>query len=601
MHRSSELFVAFSEISMCGIFGFVAQRERPATDVLAGLKHLEYRGYDSWGVAVARNGTAVLEKAVGSISDAITDLSDARASLGHTRWATHGGVTQANAHPHLDCGSRFALIHNGIVENYRELGSRLSREHRFLSQTDTEVLVHLLEEELEREGDLLPALLRVFREVQGLSAVAVLDALTEQIAVAKNGSPLALGWDRDAFYVASDPIAIFDHTREIAFLEDGQAACISSAGIDVFEVADGRSIEPEMRALSWDGRSSGLNGYTHYMEKEIEEQPRVLEQIAGRRQDAKGLARAIAASRDIYLVGCGTAFHAALAARYMLSEIGHRSATAVIGSEIELVLPSMGPGSLVIAFSQSGETIDVLEAVRAARTSGATVAALVNAEGSALHRFADLSVLLGCGPERCVLSTKSYTAKLAVMQMTAYTVAGDPERGQAEVLAAACRLKELLRAEANDGAVLDVARRVVDHQHMFILGRHRNHPQALEAALKIKEVSYMHAEGFASGELKHGVIALITHGTPVLILAPDDDFRAEVLAAAAEVKARGAFTVGLSPEPEPEFDMTLEVSGAGSGQYEVAVLAQLLAYRLALLRGCDPDKPRNLAKSVTVK
>jgi glutamine---fructose-6-phosphate transaminase (isomerizing) len=590
------------EISMCGIFGFVAHRERPATDVLTGLKHLEYRGYDSWGIAVARDGTAVVEKAVGSISNAVTDLPSALAALGHTRWATHGGVTQANAHPHLDCGSRFALIHNGIVENYRELGSRLEHEHRFLSQTDTEVLVHLLEEELEREAELLPALLRVFREVQGLSAVAVLDARTQQIAVAKNGSPVALGWNRGAFYVASDPIAIFDHTRDIAFLEDGQAACISSGGIEVFDASDGRSLKPEMRALSWDGRSAGLNGHAHYMEKEIEEQPRVLEQIAGsRRQDTDELARAIAASRDIYLIGCGTAFHAALAARYMLSGIGHRSAVAVMGSEIELVLPSVGPGSLVIAFSQSGETIDVLEAVRAARTRGATVAAMVNAEGSALHRFADLSVLLGCGPERCVLSTKSYTAKLALMQMTSHAVAGDAGRGQAEVLAAARGLALLLRAEASDGRVLEVAQRVADHQHMFILGRHRNYPQALEAALKIKEVSYMHAEGFASGELKHGVIALITHGTPVLILAPDEDFRAEALAAAAEVKARGAFTVGLSPRPEEEFDMTLEVSSAGSGQYEVAVLGQLLAYQLALLRGCDPDKPRNLAKSVTVK
>jgi glucosamine--fructose-6-phosphate aminotransferase (isomerizing) len=587
---------------MCGIFGFVAQSSRPATDVLNGLKHLEYRGYDSWGIAVAQEDMTAVQKAVGSISGAETDLPEGRAALGHTRWATHGRVTQANAHPHVDCSSRFALIHNGIVENYRELGSRLKREHRFLSQTDTEVLAHLLEEELEQEGELLPSLLRVFREVQGLSAVAVLDSMSGQIAVAKNGSPLAIGWGRDAVYVASDPVAMLDHTREISFLEDGQAACLFDAAAELFDIESGQKLKVERRTMSWDARGAGLNGHTHYMDKEIEEQPEVLRRIAATKlEETKDLATRILDARDVYLVGCGTAFHAASAARYMLAEFGRTSSIAVMASEIELVLPAIGPESLVIAFSQSGETIDVLEAVRAARAQGASIAAIVNAEGSALHRFADLTVLLECGPERCVLSTKSYTAKLAIMEMTSRTVGGLAQSGQEGVKEAACRLAELLRVEANDGYVLEVARRVADHQHMFILGRHRNYPQALEAALKIKEVSYMHAEGFASGELKHGVIALITHGTPVVVLAPDSDFRSEALAAAAEVKARGAFTIGFSPQAEAEFDVTVPVSGSASGQFEVAVLAQLLAYRLALLRGCDPDKPRNLAKSVTVK
>lgn len=587
---------------MCGIFGFVANSEQDAGVVLAGLRYLEYRGYDSWGVAVVRDGEIQAQKAVGQIAGARTDLPDALSALGHTRWATHGGVTEANAHPHVDCASRFALIHNGIVENYRELGARLRPGHTFLSQTDTEVLVHMLEEELEREPDLLTALLVVFRQVEGLSAVAVLDAVSGEIAVAKNGSPLVLGWGEDAVYLASDPIALLDHTRRVAFLEDGQAASLSASGIRICDGASGDVVDPEVRTVSWDTRRAGLDGYDHFMIKEIHEQPRVLREIAaGKRNDVEALATMIRASREVYLIGCGTAHNAAMSGRYLLGEIAGRAVTTAIASEMSLIYPLLGPESLVIALSQSGETIDVLEAVREARRRGAKVAALVNAEGSALDRFADLSILLGCGPERCVLATKSYTAKLAILQLTAWALAGDIDRGVAEVREAGMRLEALMDREDVAGMIRLTARACGDHQHLFVLGRHRNYPLALEAALKIKEVSYLHAEGFAAGELKHGVIALISPGTPCIILAPDSDWRGETLAAASEVQARGAQTIGISPEAENEFGMTLPVSGKAGSAYEIATVCQLLAYELALLRGCDPDKPRNLAKSVTVK
>ncbi|MDQ2742838.1 MAG: glutamine--fructose-6-phosphate transaminase (isomerizing) [Chloroflexota bacterium] len=587
---------------MCGIFGFVAAQNRHTSEVLAGLKFLEYRGYDSWGIAVAKDGEVESEKATGSISQASTHLPDSTVALGHTRWATHGGVTEANAHPHIDCAGRFAVIHNGIVENYQELGARLRPGHIFLSQTDTEVLAHLLEEEIEREPDLLTALLIVFRQVEGLSAVAVLDAHSGQVAVAKNGSPIALGWADDAVYLASDANALLDHTRRIHFLEDGNAAALTPDGIRVYNVQTGRPLNPEVRNVTWDVRHSGLEGHAHFMIKEIHEQPRVLREIGERkRAEAGALAQAIGEARDVYLIGCGTAYHAAMQGRYLLAEMAGKNSTVAAASELNLILPLLGPDSLVVAFSQSGETIDVLEAVREARARGARIAALVNAEGSALDRTADLSILLGCGPERCVLSTKSYTAKLAVLHMAARILAGEAERGATEVHDASYRLDSLFEREAVHGTIRDTARRITDHQHLFILGRHRNYPLALEAALKIKEVSYLHAEGFAAGELKHGVIALITNGTPCLILAPDEDFRHEALAAASEVQARGAFTVGFSPRPESEFDVTLPVSCSVSAAYEISATAQLLAYELALLRGCDPDKPRNLAKSVTVK
>jgi glucosamine--fructose-6-phosphate aminotransferase (isomerizing) len=587
---------------MCGIFGFVARSNRSAATVLAGLQYLEYRGYDSWGIAVGRDGEVLAQKKVGQIAKARTSLPDAPAALGHTRWATHGGVTQANAHPHLDCSGRFALIHNGIVENYRELGASLRPGHTFRSQTDSEVLAHMLEEQLELEPDLLRALVQVFRRVQGLSAVAVLDAESGQVAVAKNGSPLVLGWAEGAAYLASDPIALLDHTRAVTFLEDGQAAILTADGIRLCEVASGQAVDPVIRQVEWDTRRAGLDGYDHFMAKEIHEQPRVLRELAvAAGADVAELARLVEAARDVYLIGCGTAHHAAMSGRYLVGEIAGRATTAAMASEMSLIYPLLSKDSLVIALSQSGETIDVLEAVKAARVRGATVAALVNAEGSALHRFADHAVLLRSGPERCVLATKSYTAKLAVLHLLARQLSGDSGRGRDEIREASLHLEALLDRERVDGAIAETARSLGDQRHLFVLGRHRNYPLALEAALKVKEVSYLHAEGFASGELKHGVIALIAPGTPCIVLAPDSDLRSEALSAAAQVRARGALTIGLSPSHEDEFAVTIPISGTVASPFEVAATCQLLAYELALLRGCDPDKPRNLAKSVTVK
>jgi glutamine---fructose-6-phosphate transaminase (isomerizing) len=587
---------------MCGIFGLVAQRDQAPSVVLEGLRYLEYRGYDSWGIAVAQSRAVVCDKQVGHITGATTTLPASQIALGHTRWATHGAVTQANAHPHVDCGGRFALIHNGIVENYRELGGLLRRKHTFRSQTDTEILVHLLEEQITEAADFRTALMWVFRQVEGLSAIAVLDAHTGQLVVAKNGSPLVLGWGDSKMYLASDPIALLDHTTDVTFLEDGQAASISATGAQIFDIESGSQVAPQITKVSWDTRYAGLNGYQHFMLKEIHEQPLVLQQIASeKRAAAEGLAELLRLAGDVYLIGCGTAYHAAMSARYTLAEIAGVKSTAVVASEMSLITPLLGPESLVLAFSQSGETLDVLEAVRAARQRGARVAALTNGEGSALHRSADFTVLLGCGPERCVLATKSYTAMLALMELSSWAIAGETERGALAIHEAGLRLDCSLKEVASTGSIHKIAQEIVGHQHLFLLGRHRNYPFALEAALKIKEVSYLHAEGFAAGELKHGVIALVTNGTPCLLLAPDEDYRREVLAAAAEVRARGALTIGFSPRMEEEFDRLVHIGHGASAPYEIAALTQLLAYELSILRGCDPDKPRNLAKSVTVK
>ncbi len=593
---------------MCGIFGFVGNTDRPTSVVVEGLKDLEYRGYDSWGVAVAAGGGVLSEKQTGKIGDAVSSLPPASASLGHTRWATHGAVTQQNAHPHLDCSGRLAVIHNGIVENHDAIRGRLQR-HQFRSETDTEVVVHLLEEEMagtaaNGRSRLVTGLMSGFRQLEGLSAIAVLDGESGEIAAAKNGSPLVVGLSEEGSYLASDPVALLPHTRKLLFVEDGQAVSLDPSGTArVFEVGSGREIEPQVREVDWPVHDRTLGPFDHYMEKEINEQPAVLRRLAAEKSDdVSTLARMIEESSRVFITGCGTANNAGMAGQYLMSRIAGRQVTAVMASEMRLAGPLLDPTSLVIALSQSGETIDVLDAARLAQSRGARVAALTNSEGSSLYRLADHSILLDCGPERCVLATKTYTAKLALLVMTAYQLAGRAEEGVHAVVQGALLMEALLVEERDRGNIERLAERLADSDHIFVLGRDINYPLALEAALKIKEVSYIHAEGFASGELKHGVIALIEPGTPCIVLATEPSVLRETLAGTAEVRARGAFTVGLSPDPHPEFEAHLPMRGGGEAVlFEAAAAFQSLAYRLALRLERDPDKPRNLAKSVTVR
>ncbi len=592
---------------MCGIFGYVGRHGDAAGIVLRGLKKLEYRGYDSWGIAVAQRGRVVVDKRIGKIGDAMPELPPSAVGIGHTRWATHGGVTEANAHPHLDCVGRLALIHNGIVSNYRELRDPLAQAgHRFCSQTDTEVVAHLLEECLERTPagpeQLVAATISAFRRLQGLNAIAVLDVRTGQLAAAKSGSPLVLGWGDDGNMLASDFSALLEHTRRVTFVEDGHAVLVGRETNRLFDVGTGRELTPAITQVGWDAAATELSGYPDYMTKEIHEQPTVLRRLAGAGgEPARRLAAMLREAGDVFVIGCGTAGHAALAAQYLLARIAGRRVTFTTASEFSYLREFVAQGSLVVALSQSGETIDVIDAVRAARRRGARVAALVNVEGSTLWRLADVVVPLGAGPERCVLATKSFTAKLALLLLTAYELAGQSEAGAALVAGAADEMERLLADDRRD-LIRRIADRIYRRDHLFVIGRGPSYPLALEAALKVKEVSYVHAEGFAGGELKHGVIALVEPGTPCLVLAPRDETHEDIMAGAMEVKARGAMLVGVSPDPHEAFDHHIPVADLGAATAIVnAAPAQLLGYYLALLRGHDPDKPRNLAKSVTVK
>ncbi len=595
---------------MCGIFGYVGNAETKV-DVpgmtLAALKRLEYRGYDSWGIAV-RNGVGLeVEKHVGKIGLAETTLPASTIGFGHTRWATHGGVTEPNAHPHQDESRRVALIHNGIVENYIMLKAGLiARGHTFRSDTDTEVIVHLVEEALvcgdNLEADLTWAVRHAFRQLAGLNAVIVMQVDRQELVAVKSVSPLIVGIADDAAYIASDVVALLEYTDRVVYLEDRQVATMTPGNLVLSNLADGTPLPIVEERVTWRPDDAGIGDYPDFMSKEMAEQSGIIARLADDHAAlAQDLADRIQHSFGTFLLGCGTASYAALSGTYLFSRIARRHINFVLGSEFKYHEHFITPQSLVIALSQSGETADIIEGVNAARACGAQIGALVNVPGSSLARIADVVVPLTAGPEQCVLSTKAYTAKIAILLLAAYASAGKLEEGQALLRRAAVAVDEALNGECAQ-TVRDIAARIVGKDHLYVIGRGLAYPTALESALKIKEVSYMHAEGFAGGELKHGVIALIEQDTPCLVFAPMDETRSDTLSGAMEMRARGGFIIGVSPEPDEAFHVHIPVADVGDASPLVNVIpAQLLGYHLALLRGFDPDKPRNLAKSVTVK
>jgi glutamine---fructose-6-phosphate transaminase (isomerizing) len=591
---------------MCGIFGFVGVEQPLGDMILGGLRKLEYRGYDSWGVAVGSNGTIEVAKRAGRIITEAPALPRASIGFGHTRWATHGGVTDLNAHPHLDCAGRFAVIHNGIIENFRPLKAELEAAgHRFFSETDSEVMAHLIEEQVGEQTnvrDVIDSVRSCFARVRGLNAFIILDNITERLYAIKNVSPLVLGSTDEGHLIASDAIALVDYVDQVHYLDDGQVAVLGAGNISLFSRDTG-----EQQALDWKpmlitAMDTELNDFPHFMIKEISEQPAVLKRIARDFDGSvQGLANLIRKSYGTFLVGSGTSSYAALSGAYLFSRIARRHVNFTVGSEFKYQEHFLTDRSLVVALSQSGETADVIEALMAAKRRGAIVAALVNVPGSTIDRMADYTVYLEAGPEQCVLSTKAYTAKVAILLLTAHILNGSEHAGRDILWRSVAGAEEMLTPLFQQ-RVRAVAERIAGDAHCFIIGRGLAYPTALEGALKIKEVSYIHAEGFAGGELKHGVIALIEEGTPCIVYSPLDETRDDILSGAMEMRSRGGLIIGISPEDDEVFDMHLPVADVGDGSPIVNVIpAQLLGYELALIRGLDPDKPRNLAKSVTVK
>lgn len=587
---------------MCGIFAYIGRRKDAAQIVLEGLKLLEYRGYDSWGIAVKEEKRLTVDKHVGKIGDAKVYLPKSTLGIGHTRWATHGGVTVANAHPHLDCTKTIAVIHNGIIENFEEVKKDLiKKRHTFVSETDTEVISHLIEEYLKKEG-FSSAVQDAFNQLKGLNAIVVANSSSQEIIAAKKGSPLIAGIGNNELFIASDVSGIIKHTKNVVFLEDNQMIILGK-DIKLFNLPNGKEIKPVINKLTWEFKEAEKGRFKHFILKEIYEQPRVIENIAlTYKENVEKLASLIEKAFGTFMLGCGTASYAALYGTYLFSKIAKKHVNFSIGSEFNYQEDYLTKNSLVIPISQSGETIDVLEPIFRAKKKGSTIAAIVNVLGSTLYRHADYKILLNAGLEKAVVGTKSFIAMVSVLLLTAYTFAKKHEQGRVLLLNASTNVKKILK----DDFITDikkVAQDLKNKEHIYIIGRGLSYAAALEASLKIKETSYIHAEGFAGGELKHGVIALIEKATPCIVIAPYDETYADIISNAQEIKARGGMIIGIGPKENKVFDRFIKTEDLKEATIiPQIVISQLLAYNLAIIRGIsDPDKPRNLAKSVTVK
>lgn len=578
-------------INICGIFGYIGSKKNAPQIVFSGLIDIEYRGYDSWGVAFFDKGSFNLTKKVGFLPKSYS-FPSSNLSIGHTRWATHGGVTQENAHPHLSCDNKFVLVHNGIVENYLELKKEL-KNHQLKSQTDSEVIIHLIE---EQKTGLKEAVATVFNKLDGLSAIVVSDG--KEIVACKVGSPLVVGRTADGYVVASDPNAILPLTNQLIFLEDGQMVVLNN-DIELYEVANLKKIEPKFSKIDWEYTKGSLDKFPHFMLKEIYEQPQVLYNQIQSLDSVEKIVGEIKKAYGTYFLGCGSASYACLLAEYAFSKIAKKHVNFSLGSEFNYTADFLTDKSLLIAISQSGETIDIVEPVTFAKKRGAKIVALTNTLGSTIYRMSDIKQLLNAGPEKAVASTKALIAMMANVLLFSYGLAGKLDLGINVIEESAKEIENIIKKQDEIKKLVEKIHKV---EHLYVLGRGISYPIALEAALKIKEVSYIHAEGLASGELKHGPIALIDKGTPVILFVPNDETKSAVLANAMEVSARGAYVIGVGVENADVFDYFFEVKDVGaSSVLPHIVFAQFLGYFLATKRGLNPDKPRNLAKSVTVK
>ncbi|QGA80529.1 glutamine--fructose-6-phosphate transaminase (isomerizing) [Candidatus Nanohalobium constans] len=576
---------------MCGIVGYNGDR-KASEIVYRGLKKLEYRGYDSAGIATAGNPTVKVEKGEGTIDDVSPEKKDGTSGVGHTRWATHGGVNDTNAHPHRDCTGDIAVVHNGIINNYEELKEKLeNRGHEFKSETDTEVIPHLLEEQLEDEKPLHEAAQNVADTIEGSYAVvAVLD--TGELVAFKNESPLALGVADEEFFLASDVTPFLEHTDEAIFLEDGEVITLNG-DYQIFQ--NGEEVDREPRKVDWDAEEACKEGHEHFMEKEIKEQPQTVKKAAFQDEtDMKEAVKMVEDAETVYLTGCGTAsFAASLGAKY-LREADVEVVTEQ-SHELEYRTDEINEDDLVIAVSQSGETADLLSTLD---DSPAPTLAVVNVVGSTLARQSEHTLFVNAGPEIGVASTKAFTAQIAVLKLVQYALQDELEEGRRSILETAEKLDEVLRK--NEGLMDDISSYLQEKNHVFTIGRDKGHEMAQEAALKLKELSYIHVEGFPGGEFKHGNLALIEEGVPVISFLKDTGYE-DAISNTLEAKSRGADIIGVGSEPVDKFRFFIEIPKDPNSEILEIVPFQMIAYLTSVKKGNDPDKPRNLAKSVTVK
>ena len=590
---------------MCGIIGFIGDREA-APLVLNGLRKLEYRGYDSAGMATGVDSQLCIKKGVGQLSEVeqrhqLAELPG-RVGIGHVRWATHGRVTVENAHPHCDCHQGIAVVHNGIIENYQELRSHLSLRHKFTSDTDTEVIPHLIEEYMKDGTPLEIAVFQMSKRLKGSYAILVISATDPQKIVGiRKDSPLVIGVGEGSNFIASDTLPFLEETNRVVFLEDGETVTLTGNGVSIID-SEGRQVKREPQEVNWRCDAASKQGYDFFMLKEIFEQPQAMRRsLMQERNLIMDMAMDILRAKQIVLTACGTSRYAALIGRYAFSKLAGKFSDVIMASELQYFSDSVDRNTLVKAVSQSGETAAVIQGVKQAKENGATVFSLVNVVGSTLARISDRVLCLNCGPEIAVAATKSFVSQLTLFYLLAFAMVNKLDEG-AEKLEAISNLIET-NLYHNESEVPKIAKKLKSKNDFYYIARGINFAMAGEGALKLKEIAYVHAEGMPAGELKHGTLALIENGTPVVVICPNDYTFNESLANATETKARGAFVIGVSDKEDKIFDEWVKIPTVEEIFYPLVTVVplQLFAYHSAIARGLEPDKPRNLAKSVTVK
>ncbi len=608
---------------MCGIVAYIG--DRVANPILLnGLKRMEYRGYDSAGIALIENGQVLFEKAAGKIR-ALEELIEGKTftatmGIGHTRWATHGVPNEINAHPQLDCTGKIALVHNGIIENFKTLRSFLERRgHSFESDTDTEVIAHLIEEYYD--GNLTRAVQLAMSQVEGTYGIAVISlAAPDMVVAARHGSPLAVGLGEGENFIASDVSAMLEHTKKVVYLNEGEVATVTRNGLQI-STMDNVPVPTKFHEIEWDLDQLEKSGFEHFMLKEIYEQPTTIRNaMRGRLNYEEGTSRLSGIKlkynellhiKRIILSACGTSWHAALCGEYMIEEFARIPVEVEYASEFRYRSPIIDEGTLVFVISQSGETADTLAALREAKRKCATVLGICNVVGSTIARESDGGVYIHAGPEIGVASTKAFTSQVTVLALLTILLARQRnmslEKGRQLIEALENIPEQVSHLLENDKVIREIAHEYAGTNNFLYLGRGVNFPVALEGALKLKEISYIHAEGYPAAEMKHGPIALIDENMPVVVLAQQDMVYDKVLSNIQEVKARNGKIIALATEGDTEISrLANHVIYLPKIPYMLspivaAIPLQLLAYYIAVERGCDVDQPRNLAKSVTVE
>ena len=587
---------------MCSIIGYKGN-DHASSVLIEGLKKMEYRGYDSVGIATIKSGKLLTRKGVGRVAEVNKSLKldelPGKLGIGHTRWATHGGIVDHNAHPHLACNSTIAVVHNGIVENYDELKEELKKSgHKFKSETDSEVIAHLLEEYFEITRDIRLSMIFTCKRLEGSFAfVAVFNSST--LCGARYDEPLIVGVGNDDYFLSSDILGFLNHTDKAIFLDNRDIVVINDSDISFFNF-DGDRISRKITQVAWELGDADKGKYSHYTLKEIHEQQQTI--VKSLEQDKKNLEKfcnIISEAKNIFITGSGTSYHSALLAKQIFSKSKIHVET-IMSSEFQYSADMLDENSVLLAISQSGETADVMESVKAAKNMGAKVLSIVNIPTSSLARLSDSYLELNCGPEIGVAATKSFTSQIALLYYVA-DIIGGKSNGIAES-------KEILTKSVSEVLELDsqierVANQIKDSKDIYILGRSSHFPVSLEGALKIKELSYIHAEGMAAGELKHGALALIDNSSIVIVIHPNDSTYSDTLSNIHTIKSRGAKIVGISNKRNDVYDYQIIIPTVSEFLYPLieVIPLQILAYYLSICNNANPDYPRNLAKSVTVK